>query len=100
MFTGAQQQVMSVTDPASGMQPVKQIVQTVTDPNTGKTTQVVNQIITVQDPSTGKPIQQMVDPKTGTTTPLNIPMTNVSSSLGNTVYFRLAFNSHPHHLCA
>jgi len=88
---GAATQVITVTDPATG-KPVQQVVQTVVDPKTGKTTQVpvpmaggaggigggATQVITVTDPATGKPVQQLVqtvvDPKTGKSMQVPVPM--------------------------
>ena len=76
-FSG-NQQIITVTDPATG-QPVQQIMQTQIDPKTGKAVQVATplpssnsnnaQVITIQDPVTGQMKQQLVqtvvDPKTG-----------------------------------
>jgi hypothetical protein len=83
---GGGAQMAMVPDPVTGKL-TQQLVQTVTDPKTGKSMQVPvssmqgggQQIISITDPATGKQVQQIVqtiiDPQTGKPTQVTMPLT-------------------------
>ena len=108
-FSG-NQQIITVTDPATG-QPVQQIMQTQIDPKTGKAVQVATplpsssnnvQAITVQDPVTGQMKQQLVqtvvDPKTGKMSQIPIDPNNTQGIILKKRYTFLPLKGHHYSL--